>query len=32
MYLLYKNQKEKYTNLIAVRKKRFEALYDKRNR
>lgn len=32
MYLLYKNQKEKYTSLIAERKKRFEALSDKRNR
>lgn len=32
MYLLYKNQKEKYTALLEERKKRFEALSDKRNR
>lgn len=32
MYLLYKNQKEKYTILIEDRKKRFEALTNKRNR
>lgn len=32
MYLLYKNQKEKYSTLIEDRKKRFEALSDKRNR
>lgn len=32
MYLLYKNQKEKYSELVKERKKRFEAFSDKRNR
>lgn len=32
MYLLYKNQKVKYTELVKERKKRFEAFSDKRNR
>ena len=32
MYLLYKNQKEKYNTLIEDRKKRFKAITNKRNR